>query len=107
MSDKIKWKWICNFQDKFYPNWMTEKSKLLFSTALAGESGSVCGVVTHLEGGGTNQKVYSSRMVLHECVDTYIQLILLLARYGFSERDFEGEFKAVQEELENRLKMKT
>ncbi|MBU1140943.1 MAG: hypothetical protein KKG64_00305 [Firmicutes bacterium] len=102
----IGWKWIINFQNKFYPKWRTEKPALLFSTALAGEVGSICGVVTHLEGGGTNQREYSSRMVLHESVDSYIQIILLLAKYGFSAKDFEAEFKRIQEELEGRLKKK-
>jgi len=92
------------FQDLFYPNWRIKKPKLLFSTALAGEIGEVCGVITHLEGGGTNLKKYNKKQVLHQCIDSYIQLVLLLARYGFSSEDFETEFwRVIKKELPKRL----
>ena len=105
---------ICNtfeeieaFQDLFYSSWRTKKPKLLFSTALAGEIGEVCSTVTHLEGGGTNRKKYDKKQVLHQCVDSYVQLVLLLARYGFSADDFEAEFwHVMKEELPKRLEEK-
>lgn len=101
------WKMITDFQEAFYPNWKTEKPKLLFVTGLAGEVGEVCGVATHLEGGGTNQRKYDEKHLLHQCVDAYVQLVLLLARYGFSSSDFESEFQYVLKvELQNRLKAK-
>ena len=97
------WDWVLSFQDKFYPNWKIDKPRLLFSTALAGEVGEVCGVVTHIDGGGTNNKKYTEKMVLHQCVDSYIQLILLMARSGFTESDFLAEFELVKMELKDRL----
>jgi hypothetical protein len=98
--------WIKDFQNRFYPGWMDNKPKLLFSTALAGEVGDVCGVVAHLEGGGTNNRKYTDAVVLHQCVDAYIQLVLLVQRYGFSNDDFTMEFFQVMAELEDRLKEK-
>jgi hypothetical protein len=107
MSFRDSWKEIIAFQDLYYPGWHRNKPKLLFSTALAGEIGEVCDTVSHLEGGGTNDKVYSSFMVLHQCVDSYVQLVLLLARYSFSSDDFEKEFdRVLHEELLERLAKK-
>lgn len=103
----IGWKKILAFQDKFYPNWRTKKPRLLFSTALAGEVGEVCGTITHLDGGGTNNRKYNETQVLHQAVDTYIQLVLLVARSGFTENEFESEFNRVMnKELPERLKAK-
>ena len=101
----MNWNWIMQFQDKFYPDWM-EKPRLLYSNALAGESGEVCGVVTHLDGGGTNNKKYTEEKMLEECVDTYIQLVLLIARSGFTPTDFANKFDEVKVELEQRLTIK-
>ena len=98
----LGWKRILDFQYDFYPDWQ-KKPRLLFSTALAGEAGEVCGVVTHLDGGGTNNKKYTEQMVLHECVDTYIQLVLLIARSGFSWQEFHDEFDKTMNELQGRL----
>ena len=100
------WKRILDFQDQFYPKWKTHKPILLFSTALAGELGELCGVVTHLEGGGTNNSKYNREMVLEEGVDTYIQLVLLLARYGYNEDDFIRGFEDKFQDLLRRLKIK-
>lgn len=102
----IGWKEILDYQEKYYPGWMVNKQKLLFSTALAGEAGEVCGVITHIEGGGTNNRKYTNEMVLHQCVDTYIQLVLLLARYGFTQEQFSNEFDVVMKELYRRLEEK-
>lgn len=106
--DKKAWQAIADFQQKFYPTWLSDdKPRLLFSNALAGEVGEVCGVVTHLDGGGTNNRKYNERMVLHQCADTYIQLVLLLEKSGFTYADFEKEFwKIMNEELPKRLKEK-
>jgi len=96
---------IAEFQQKFYPNWLTEeKPRTLFSTALAGEVGEVCGVVTHLDGGGTNNKKYTERKLLSECCDSYIQLALLVMKSGFTYADFEKElWHILKEELPQRL----
>jgi hypothetical protein len=94
--------WIESFQNDFYPDWK-EKPRLLFSNALAGEVGEVCGVVTHLDGGGTNNRKYTEQEVLHQCVDSYVQLVLLVLRSGFTEKDFDREFQNVKKELEQRL----
>ena len=87
-----KWVQIIDFQDQFYPNWKTDKPRLLFSNALAGEVGELCGVITHLDGGGTNNTKYTEEMILEEAVDSYIQLVLLLARSGFQQIDFERAY---------------
>lgn len=100
------WKEIIEYQDKYYPGWMINKPITLYSTALAGEAGEVCGVITHLEGGGTNNRKYTKEMVLHQCVDTYNQMILLLARYGFTPEQFSNEFDSVLLELYARLEEK-
>lgn len=101
----IGWNEIIEFQKKFYPDWLN-KSVLLYATALAGEAGEICGVITHLEGGGTNLRKYTEEMVLHQCVDTYNQLVLLLARYGFTPKQFSDEFDTVMKELYERLEEK-
>lgn len=86
--EKTVWKQILKLQDGFYPGWRTILPRTLFTTGLAGETGEVCGTVTHLDGGGTNNRKYNEGMVLHQCVDVYVQLVLLLERSGFSEADF-------------------
>lgn len=99
---------IAAFQNLFYPGWMNEMEKTMLSSALAAETGEVCGVVTHLEGGGTNNRKYNPQQVLHQCVDVYVQTILLLKRYGFTAKDFIAEFQHVIEvELPQRLEAKT
>lgn len=99
------WKRIFDLQDKFYPNWRTELPHTLYGVGLAGEVGEVCGTITHLEGGGTNNRQYTKENVLHQCVDVYIQIILLLEHYGFSSEDFKKEFAfVVNSELPSRLK---
>ncbi len=101
------WKKIVRFESKFYPFWQTEKPRLLFTTALAGEVGEVCGTVAHLDGGGTNNRKYQECQVLHQCVDSYIQLVLLVARSGFTEQQFQDEFRyVIDHELPKRLKAK-
>ena len=101
----LGWKEIIEFQDKFYPDWR-KKPRLLFSNALAGECGEVCGVITHLEGGGTNLQEYSNKQVLEECADLYIQLVLLIAMSGFTRGDFENQFWKTMIELNGRLNKK-
>ena len=98
-----KWIQITGFQDEFYPDWKTVKPRLLFSNALAGEVGELCGVITHLDGGGTNNEKYTEEMILEEAVDTYIQLILLLARSGFDQIDFEMAYAIKFHKLRDRL----
>jgi len=98
-----KWIQITDFQDEFYPDWKTVKPRLLFSNALAGEVGELCGVITHLDGGGTNNDKYTEEMILEEAVDTYIQLILLLARSGFDQIDFERAYIVKFSKLRARL----
>jgi len=56
--------------------------------------------------GGTNLREYTNEMVLHQCVDTYIQIVLLLARYGFTPNQFSNEFNSVMQELYGRLEEK-
>ena len=98
-----KWPMIIDLQDKFYPGWMENLPRLLYSNALAGEVGELCGVITHLDGGGTNNNKYTDYMILEEAVDAYIQLVLLLARSGFEQVDFEVAYRAKFEKLRDRL----
>ena len=102
----LGWIDIIDFQGKFYPNWK-QKARTLFSTALAGEVGEYCGVITHLDGGGTNDNEYTEKMGLEEAVDTYIQLVLLVARSGFTEDDFEDMFLWKMNKLYERLASRT
>jgi len=105
--DFSAWKRIIQLQNQFYPNWRTELPRTLYSTALAGEVGEVCGTVTHLDGGGTNNRKYSPKKVLHQAVDSYVQIVLLLERSGFTEKDFKKELDfVVSKELPSRLNVK-
>ena len=101
-----EWDQITDFQDEFYPGWMENLPRLLYSNALAGEVGELCGVITHLDGGGTNNDKYTDDMLLEEAVDVYIQLILLLARSGFKQIDFERAYRAKFLKLRERLFIK-
>ena len=99
------WDRILELQDGFYPDWRTKLPRTLFASGLAGETGEVCGTVTHLDGGGTNTKKYSRKQILHQCVDVYVQTVLLLEKSGFSELDFLRELShVVYSELPSRLK---
>jgi len=100
------WKQIINLQDQFYPDWRKQKPRTLFSTALAGECGEMCGVVTHLDGGGTNTTRYTEEMILEEAADIYIQLVLLLEKSAFTETDFERALISKFAVLHHRLKEK-
>jgi NTP pyrophosphatase (non-canonical NTP hydrolase) len=94
----ITWQEICHIQEQLYPDWRTKKPRLLYSTALAGELGELCGVITHLDGGGTNLQKYTEAMILEEAADTYIQLVLLLERSGFGMTEF---LSAVDDKLKH------
>jgi NTP pyrophosphatase (non-canonical NTP hydrolase) len=98
----IGWRTILKLQDERFPSWKTKLPNTLYCCGLAGEAGEVCGVVTHLEGGGTNNRKYTKAMVLHQCADTYVQIVLLLAKYDFSEKDFEEELERTFKELADR-----
>jgi len=102
----MHWRSILNIQEATYPDWRNKKPRLLYSTALAGECGELCGVVTHLEGGGTNLLKYTEKMILEEAADVWIQLVLLLARSGFSKVDFENALSTKLSELRKRLEEK-
>lgn len=97
------WNEILHLQERFYPNWRTQKPRLLYSTALAGEVGELCGTITHLDGGGTNNQKYTEDMILEEAADTFIQLVLLLERSGFSSVDFNDALVNKILTLHNRL----
>jgi len=103
---KDKWDEIIHLQNRFYPNWRTKISRTLYSTALAGEVGELCGVITHLDGGGTNNLKYSESMILEEAVDSFIQLILLVERSGFSFLDFNNALIEKIMVLHNRLALR-
>lgn len=104
MSYQEDWKRIHILQDQFYPNWLEKCPHTLYASGLAGELGEVCSTVTHLEGGGTNLKAYNRGQVLHQCADTYVQMVLLLIHYGFTFKDFQRELKWIlDQELPIRL----
>ena len=92
MNESI-WNEILTLQGRIFPLWRTRTPRLLYSTALAGECGELCGVITHLEGGGTNAIRYTEAMILEEASDLFIQLVLLIERSGFNRSDFEQALK--------------
>jgi len=98
------WQEILDIQNKLYPEWRSKKPRLLYSTALAGELGELCGVITHLDGGGTNLQKYTEAMILEEAADTYIQLVLLLEKSGFDIRHFHNAIVDKLTVLRKRLK---
>jgi NTP pyrophosphatase (non-canonical NTP hydrolase) len=103
MNDAI-WNEIVSLQGRLFPLWKTRTPRLLYSTALAGESGELCGVITHLEGGGTNAIRYTEAMILEEASDVFIQLVLLLEKSGFNHVDLEQAIKEKLNVLHERMR---
>jgi hypothetical protein len=103
------WTHIVAIQDHLHPGWRTKKPRTLFTTALASEVGGVCDQVTHLDGGGSqllDPEKWSEPKVLHDLVDSWVMIVLVAERSGFTEEDFEAEVLNVRRELVERLEAK-
>lgn len=97
-----RWDWIISIQNKRHPNWREEMSRTMLTTGLASEVGGVCDQVTHLDGGGSrllDPDKWSEAKLLHDLVDTYVMIVLIADKSGFTERDFEDEWLKVKKEL--------
>ena len=103
---ELAWKAIVELQDGRHPNWRTEMPRTMLTTGLVSEVGGVCDQVTHLDGGGSQMpdpEKWSNDKVLHDLVDTFVMIILVAEKSGFSEGDFWDEFRKVRGELGVRL----
>ena len=78
----------------------------LFTTGLASEVGGVCDQVTHLDGGGSqlpDPKKWNEHKVLHDLVDSWVMLVLVAEKSGFTEAEFLAEWEFVKRELTDRV----
>ena len=56
MTDLLKaWNYILNIQERRHPGWMETMERTMLTTGLASETGGICDIVTHLDGGGSRQ----------------------------------------------------
>lgn len=103
------WQAIIKFNDVYFPNWRA-RELILYSNALAGETGELCNAVTKLYGGGTKPlpkgvALINSRI---EAVDVFIQLVLFLEAQGLDSEMFEYyfnlKFAKIKERMESRKK---
>jgi len=100
------WDNVVTLQDKMHPGWRTEKPRTLFVTGLASEVGGVCDQATHLDGGGSrllDPEKWSEAKLLHDLVDTWVMIVLVAERSGFTETDFWAEWLEVRSELIERI----
>lgn len=99
------WSFVVSLQDQLHPGWRKNKPRTLFTTGLASEVGGVCDQVTHLDGGGSqlpDPKKWNEHKILHELVDSWVMLVLVAERSGFTEADFLTEWEFVKHELTDR-----
>jgi len=96
------WEWVIALQDKRHPNWREEMPRTMLTTGLASEVGSLCDQVTHLDGGGSrlpDPEKWNEKKILHDILDSWVMLVLIADKSGFTEADFWGEWMRVKEEL--------
>ena len=96
------WSWVISLQDQRHPGWRKNKPRTLFTTGLASEVGGVCDQVTHLDGGGSqlpDPEKWNEHKVLHDLVDSWVMLVLIAEKSGFTEADFLTEWETVKQEL--------
>ena len=102
---RILWYRIVRLQDRMHPGWRTDKPRTLFTTGLASEIGGVCDQVTHLDGGGSqlpDPKKWNEVKLLHDLGDSFVMMVLVAERSGFSYDDFEAELIHINAELSDR-----
>lgn len=78
----------------------------IFTTGLASEIGGICDQVTHLDGGGSrlpDPEKWSEEKLLHDLVDSWVMIVLVAERSGFTEEDFEAEWLRVKNDLMTRI----
>jgi hypothetical protein len=99
------WGHVVELQDRMHPGWRTGKPRTLFVTGLASEVGGVCDQATHLDGGGSrlpDHEKWSEARLLHDLCDSWVMIVLVAERSGFTERDFQAELSHVLDELNDR-----
>lgn len=102
---EIDWNFIKRMQEKIYPNWKKTKPRTLFATALSSEVGAICDQITHLDGGGTqllDNNKWNNKKILHDIADSFVMLVLIAEKSGFTYYDFMEELDRVKDELESR-----
>lgn len=83
--------------------------RTMLTTGLTSEIGEVCDQVTHLDGGGSrlfDPKKWNENKVLHNLVDSWVMIVLMAEKSGFSEEDFSHEWENVRKELVDRVRAK-
>ena len=101
------WDHVVELQDQRHPGWRTDKPRSIFTTGLASEIGGVCDQVTHLDGGGSrvlDPNKWSEARLLHDLVDSWVMIVLVAERSGFTEMDFWAEWMKIKEELIQRIR---
>ena len=99
------WKAVLEIQEKRHPGWKSNMPRTMLTTGLASEVGGICDQVTHLDGGGSrlpDPKKWNENKILHDSVDTWVMLVLLAEKSGFTEAQFWSEFEKVHGELVER-----
>lgn len=98
------WQRVLEFNDRYFSGWR-EIDILYWPVALAGEVGEICNALKHLVGGGTNRQgdVSYKDVVVEECVDASIYVILLLEALGVTEEKFNEAIDAKFEKLKVRM----
>jgi NTP pyrophosphatase (non-canonical NTP hydrolase) len=82
-------RWINEFNNKYFPDWRNQHD-LIYTNAIAGETGELCNSMKKYYGGGVNNKDLSKDKdkILIECADIFIYISLLLMKNGLYNRDF-------------------
>ena len=104
-----KWSRILELQDQLHPGWRTNSyiyPLTLYTSGLASEVGEVCDQVIHMNNGGSqvfDAEKWNPSKLLEEILDTYVMLVLVSAKSGFTEKDFNEAWKDVELKLVNRV----
>jgi NTP pyrophosphatase (non-canonical NTP hydrolase) len=83
------WQKLIDFNDCYFPDWRNTH-EIYYSNAIAGESGELCNMIKHRDGGGTNRSkpIPTDEDVIEECADIFIYVSLLVSLKGFSYLKF-------------------
>jgi len=101
----MAWNWVVTLQDQRHPGWRETMPRTMLTTGLMSEAGGICDQVTHLDGGGSrlpDPEKWNEQKLLHDLVDTWVMLVLIAEKSGFSEEDFWAEWKTVRSQLTER-----
>ena len=103
------WKWVIEIQNQLHLGWKKNMLRTMLATGLASEVGGVCDQVAHLDGGGSrlpDPEKWNEGKVLHELVDTWVMVVLVATKSGFTEEDFLKEWENVKTEFIDRIRIK-